>query len=122
MGLVLLASVWASAYNLASLHYPARCDPAIPALNALPEVRQRSRLIVADGLIYAPFVENTLVMGVGPVACDFVGLKELTRLGEERWADMRFITGKATHIATAAEMGLGTDDAANMDLQEIELG
>jgi hypothetical protein len=106
----------------ASLHYPARCDPAIPELNALPEIRERSRLIVADGLRNVPFVENTLVVGVDPVACDSVGLKELTKLGEERGADMRFITGKATHIATASEMGLGTDDAANMDLQEIELG
>ena len=36
-------------------------------------------------------------------------------------ADHASITGKATHIATAAEMGLGTDDPANVDLQEIEL-
>jgi hypothetical protein len=106
----------------ASLHYPANCDPAIPELNALPEIRERSRLIVADGLRVDPFVENTLVVGIDSVACDAVGLKELTKLGEERGADMRFITGKATHIATAAEMGLGTDDTANMDLQEIELG
>jgi len=105
----------------ASLHYPANCDPAIPELNALPEIKERSRLIVADGLRNDPFVKNTLVVGIDPVACDAVGLKELTKLGVERGADMRFITGKATHIATAAEMGLGTDDAANMDLQEVEL-
>jgi uncharacterized protein (DUF362 family) len=105
-----------------SLHYPTHCDPAIPELNALPEIKERTRLIVADGLKSFPFVENTLIVGIDPVACDSVGLKELTKLGVDRGADMRFITGKATHIATAAEMGLGTDDAANMDLQEIELG
>ena len=104
-----------------SLHYPPRCDPGIPELNALPEIKERSRLIVGDALMNHPFVENTLIVGIDPVACDYLALKELIKLGEERDADMSFITGKATHIATAAEMGLGTDDPANMDLQEVEL-
>lgn len=104
-----------------SLHYPPRCDPGIPELNALAEIRERERLIVGDALKYYPFVENTLIVGFDPVACDYTGLKEFAKLGEERDADMSFITGKATHIATAAEMGLGTDDPANVDLQEIEL-
>lgn len=104
-----------------SLHYPPRCDPGIPELNALPKIRERSRLIVGDGLKNYPFVENTLIVGFDPVACDYTGLKEFIKLGEERGADMSFVTGKATHIATAAEMGLGTDDPANIDLQEIEL-
>jgi len=105
----------------ATLHYPPRCDPGIPELNALSEIRERSRLIVGDALKNYPFVENTLIVGFDPVACDHVGLKEFIKLGEERGADMSFVTGKATHIATAAEMGLGTDDPANIDLQEIEL-
>jgi len=105
-----------------SLHYPQHCDPGIPELNALPEIKERSRLTVGDALESYPFVENTLIVGVDPVACDYIGLKELIKLGEERDADMSFITGKATHIATAAQMGLGTNDPTNIDLQEIELG
>jgi len=104
-----------------ALHYPRYCDPGIPELNALSQIKERSRLIVGDGLKAWPFVENTLIVGFDPVACDYIALKELTKLGQERGADMSFITGKATHVASAAEMGLGTNDPANMDLQEIEL-
>ncbi|MBN1813267.1 MAG: DUF362 domain-containing protein [Anaerolineae bacterium] len=109
---------------------------AIPALNALPPIKDRSRLIIGDALTVGclrgrqPWPDwdlavtgDSILMGFDPVAMDRVGLEYACRLAEEngertineRWTAETWLKG-------SAELGLGTDDPENIDLVKVNLG
>ena len=104
-----------------------QCDPAIPELNLTAPIRQRQRLIIGDALRICPYnwetaeKENALLFAFDPVAYDLIGRKILIakRQADGRQPDyLQYLSG---YIATAAKMGLGTDNPDNMELKEIKL-
>lgn len=109
-----------------SIHFD-HCAPGIAGLNALPEIRDRTRLIIGDALRICPFnwdqavVGNTLLMSFDPVAHDYVGMQILTSWLSANGGNPAGVTGQAEHLATAAALGLGTDDPAHIDLRELTL-
>ena len=108
------------------LHFD-NCAPGIAALNALPEIRNRTRLIIGDVLRMCPVnwdqavVGNTLLMSFDPVAHDYVGMQILTDWLSANGGNPAGVIGRAGHLAAAAALGLGTNDPAHIDLRELAL-
>jgi hypothetical protein len=104
-----------------------QCDPYLPALNALPVIRDKTRLIVGDFIRICPYdwnrmsVENRIAMSFDPVAHDTVARQVLVN---RRAADGRpagYIEGRSHYIDTAVGQGLGAD-TAHLTLREQRLG
>jgi hypothetical protein len=108
---------------------------AMAGLNALPPIKDRTRLIVGDMLEAciryrgawpyweADTVGDSILMSFDPVAHDTIGLQVLTQMladdGGSTTAMMRMAT---PCLESSAELGLGTNDPANMELVEVNLG
>ena len=118
-----------------SLYYPDMLHSGdmteIAALNALPEIRQRTRLIIGDALAanlrYAnswpywqeDWIGDAIFMSFDPVAHDAIGLQVLTRALEKNGGDPASLVGIATPaLQYAVELGMGTNDPANMECIE----
>lgn len=112
-------------------HHGNNCDPYLAELNAIPAIRDKTRLIVMDAL--RPMADggpglrrealwdyHSLIVSKDPVAVDAMawkiiderrqktGIKTLAESGREpRW------------IKTAAGMGLGVDDPQKMEVINI---
>jgi len=105
------------------------CDPYIADLNALPVIRQKTRLFVCDALrpvanrgpMVQPrwtYTENTILAGLDPVAIDYVGLKMLD--AHRKTVDLPSLeeTGSARCLFTAATKGLGVADMSKIAIVE----
>ena len=110
--------------------HPDHCDPYLAHLNALPAIKDKTRLILVDGLrgLYnegpydSPawrFFPKAIIAGTDVVAVDALGLRILEAKRKE--AGLPPIGDRARHVATAAEIGLGTNDFARIDLRDIDL-
>ncbi|MFZ6029695.1 MAG: DUF362 domain-containing protein [Chloroflexota bacterium] len=106
----------------------------IAELNDLPILRDRTRLVIGDALAanlhYAnrwPYWEedwwgDSILMSFDPVAHDSVGLQLLSRALEADGGNPASLQGMANpYLQYAAELGLGTNDPANMVLVETSL-
>jgi hypothetical protein len=104
------------------------CDPAIAELNAQPNVRDKTRLIVGTALKVSPGdwnrpeVENALLLSFDPVALDTVGRDILVRHLQASGRGVGRLLEGARHLTTAQSLGLGATDAALIDLREVTLG
>lgn len=103
------------------------CDPALPELNALPVIRDKTRLVVGDFIRICPYdwnrmtKENLIAMSFDPVAHDAVARQVLV---ERRKADGRpaeSIVSRSHYVETAVSMGLG-GGLEQVDLREATLG
>ncbi len=118
---------YGSIANPAQLH-PGNCDPGIAELNAQPEIRDKTRLVIGDVLRLCPYdwdhavPGNTLLFSFDPVAHDAVGLDILASRIEADGRNAAGNRGKARYITTAAALGLGTNDRENMEVRELALG
>ncbi len=118
-----------------SFNYPEKLHGdrmrGIAALNAIPEIRGRTRLIIGDALSanlrYAnswpywqeDWIGDSIFMSFDPVAHDTMGLQLLARELEKSGDSSDALTGMATpYLEYAAELGLGTNDPANMEIVE----
>ena len=102
------------------------CDPAIPELNALPIIRDKTRLVIGDFIRTCPYdwnrmtKENLIAMSFDPVAHDAVARQVLV---ERREADGRPAGGivvTSSYVETAVEMGLG-GGIEQVDLRQTTL-
>lgn len=100
------------------------CDPYIAELSNLPDIKERTRLIVLDGLLGifiggpggAPqFVYNSIIIGQDPVAVDYYGWKILESERKKRGQELP----QPKHIITAAKLGLGTNDPNRIQVDQI---
>jgi uncharacterized protein (DUF362 family) len=113
-------------------HEP-KFDLGIPELNALPPIKDRTRLIVGDVLTPDAYrgsldgyrvvgIGNTMLVSFDPVAHDAVGLQ----IAEEDLAAVG-LNAKATvaqasrWLQNGTEMGLGTDNADDIDVVGVNL-
>jgi hypothetical protein len=97
----------------------------LPALNALAPIRGKTRLIIGDALKivqdnwYSAFDGDSICMSVDPVAHDRLGLKILNELQVANGINPEPTRTRAMEwLKTAAALGLGTDQLANMELVE----
>jgi uncharacterized protein (DUF362 family) len=102
------------------------CSPGIAELNARPEIRDITRLVLIDALFgnyktglygkpdYAPM---SLIAATDPVAADTVG----QQLINTRRAQDSLDPIDAKHIRDAAGLALGTNDPANIDHRQVLL-
>jgi uncharacterized protein (DUF362 family) len=119
-----------SILNPSDLH-PSCCDPYLAALNVTAPIKDKTRLIIVDGLraLYNggprdnpqwKWRQNSIIASADTVAIDHLGLQIIEeKRGENGLAPLG---DRARHVATAARMGLGTNDPTRMDMREIDLG
>ncbi len=118
--------------NPESLH---GVSTSIPGLNALPEIKDRTRLIIGDVLQAnvkygyawpywkADYTGDSILMSFDPVAHDTVGFQILSQLVTDSGGDPRSYKGMATpYLENAAKAGLGAYDPANFELTEVKVG
>lgn len=117
-----------SIINPSDLHL-TNADPYLARLNLASPIRDKTRLIVTDVLrvVYnggpsdSPdrWRQNAVMMSTDTVAMDTLAL----RMIEEKRKEHGFspIGERARHVATAATLGLGTNDPAQIDLREIDI-
>lgn len=121
-----------------SLYYPDVLHGdrmrAVAALNALPEIKDRTRLIIGDALSanlrYAnsfpywkeDWIGDSIFMSFDPVAHDTLGLQLLTTEFEKAGGNPSSLISMATPaLEYAAELGLGTNDPAHMEIIDQSL-
>jgi hypothetical protein len=125
-----LKNHFGSTLNPSALHYPI--EEKMAALNALPQIRDRTRLIIGDvleaNLQYSgsyPYWKpdyrgDSILMSFDPVAHDTVGLDILIKLLTEKGVSTVSDTEMALPCLTsAAALGLGTNVPENIDLVEL---
>ncbi len=121
-----------------SFNYPEKLHGdrmrGIAALNAIQEIRGRTRLIIGDSLSanlrYAnswpywqeDWIGDSIFMSFDPVAHDTMGMQLLAReLGKSGESSDALTGMSAPYLEYAAELGLGTNDPANMEVVEQTL-
>ncbi len=108
--------------------FHSRAEHAIPELNALPSIKDRTRLIIGDALTvctrfwHSAVTEDSTLMSFDPVAHDTVGLQVFG----EALASEGFSPGGETALAArwlenGAQLGLGTSDPGSIKLVEVTL-
>jgi uncharacterized protein (DUF362 family) len=124
--------------NFGCIHNPNKmhidsCDPYIAEVNAVPQIRNKQRLVIMDALrpvidngpSYQPGmgeVANTLIFATDLVAADTVGLGILEDLRAKRELPSLAKVGMSpTYLLTASKMGLGVSDRAGMDVVTVEV-
>ena len=101
------------------------CDPYIPAMCSNPVIRSKTVLTILDGLKgqynagpggnpQFQWAQNSILMGTDMVAIDFLGAG-LINQARQRNGQGILSTGKISHIFTAAKMGLGRADKAQIE-------
>jgi hypothetical protein len=118
--------------NPEGLHSVGTC---IPGLNALPDIKDRTRLIIGDvlqaNLKYgyswpywkADYTGDSILMSFDPLAHDTAGFQILSQLVTESGEDPKALTAMATPcLEGAAKAGLGAYDPANFELTEVKVG
>jgi uncharacterized protein (DUF362 family) len=116
--------------NPREFHENACTKPGIPEINAIPAIRDKERLCIADALLCAYnggprwkrdyfWTYGGIVVGTDPVAVDSVLLQ---LLDEKREAEeMQRIKPMASHLTLAETQGLGLSDSEKIDLIKMEL-
>jgi hypothetical protein len=103
------------------------CDPAIAELNAQPNVRDKTRLIVGAALNvsprdwHQPERENALLFSFDPVALDTIGRDILVRHRQDLGLDASYLIERARHLATAQALDLGATDGNLIDRYDVAL-
>ena len=120
---------YGSIKNARDLH-PNGCDPYLGALNAAPPIKDKTRLIIVDGLTALfnggprgkaewRWHLNCILASCDPVATDAWAQRTIEQKRAEKGHSA--VGDRAKYIASAAKMGLGVDDLSRVDLIEKDL-
>ena len=102
------------------------CDPFIAELNDVPEIRDKTRMIVLDACLGVyqggpggspQFKPNSIILGQDTVAVDYQGWKILEA---ERQKHGRGLP-QPNNIKTAANLGLGTNDPNKIHVEMLDM-
>jgi hypothetical protein len=99
---------------------------AIPELNALQPIRERTRLNIGDALTivksgwHSAYMGDSIFMSFDSVAHDTAGL-QLYREVLASKTDRPAQTGTLPWLENGAKLGLGANDPANIELVEVTL-
>lgn len=135
-----LAGITAAMKNhYGSFYDPGRyhansCDPYVADLNAIPAIKNKTRLIVLDSIratcnagpspkpefVWTP---KSLMLSTDPVALDYEAWQIIeARRKETALPSLTDAGHPPKHISTAASAGLGTDDPSRIDLVRKHVG
>jgi len=116
---------YGSVDNPGSLH-DGECNPYIPELNNVPEIKTKTRIIVLDAILgifsggpggQPQFAYNSLIFAQDPVALDYQGWKILNSERQSRGWNLPM----PKHIDTAAKLGIGTSNPDNIHIETLNL-
>jgi hypothetical protein len=100
----------------------------LPELNALPPIKERTRLIIGDALKIvqdnwnAAFDSDFICMSFDPVAHDTLGLQILNNVQAANGIETEPTRARAAEwLKNAAALGLGTDQRSNIEFLEEQL-
>lgn len=114
---------YGSVDNPGALH-GGRCDPYIAHLNDVPEIKEKTRIIVLDALLgifrggpggQPQFTYNSVIFGQDPVALDYT---VWTIIREERQKNGQDLALPA-NIITASKIGLGKSDPDSIIIEKV---
>ena len=112
-----------------SRHHGNQCDPYIADLNAIPAIKDKTRLIVCDATLgcfnggpgadnpNGLWQPNAIMVATDPVAHDAYG----TQLIEQKRREMGLGRATPKHVASAAARGLGTNDMGRISVIDSRL-
>lgn len=115
-------------HNNPGEHHGNGADPFLAELNSIPAIREKTRLIVCDALkpicnggpgFMPDFVWDycSLMIATDPVAMDYQGWQIIEARRKEVGLPTLADSGRPTKfLATAASMGLGTDDPSKIEI------
>ncbi len=120
-------------FDKPALFHGNRFAAGVSGLNALPPLKDRARLVIGDLLTMETRRERygfqiiggngALLMAFDPVALDAVGLRIADEVLTTAGRDTTAMKEGAVHwLAACAELGLGTNDPAHIELTEVNLG
>lgn len=121
--------------NPQDFHLGSRINRGMAELNALPPIKDRTRLIIGDVLEACLRYKNSypywsadwrgdsILMSFDPVAHDTVGLQVFSQLFTEKGGSPAAAVAKTNPwLKSGVELGLGTNDLDNIELAELALG
>ena len=117
-----------------NLHHGERLDLGLAELNALPPIRDRTRLVIGDVLTASlstrvtypywdsDYIGDSILMSFDPIAHDTIGLQLLCDLLAADERNPAIAETLATPwLENGAKLGLGTNDLDSSELIEISL-
>ena len=108
--------------------HPNYCDPFIARLNATPQIRDKTKLVLCDAAfgVYeggprgAPQRQpKSALAATDPVALDYTGMQMINSEREKN--DLNPVTAMAVHLKTAQALNLGTCNPKKIALKEFVL-
>ena len=108
--------------------HPNHCDPFIARLNATPQIKDKTKLILCDAAfgVYeggprgAPqWQPKSILAATDPVALDYIGMQMINREREKN--DLNPVTAMAVHLKTAQALNLGTCNPKNITLKKLTI-
>ena len=112
-----------------SRYHGNNCDPYVAYINSSSSIKEKTKLIVLDALkgIYSggpggspQWLNRQILMGTDPVAVDYEGMMIIEEKRLSKGASS--IVRKSRYIQTAAKLGLGTNNPAQINLHDLRLG
>ena len=111
-----------------SFHVGDRINRGLAELNALPPIKERTRLIIGDALNivragwYSAETGDSILMSFDPVAHDTIGLQIVSEaLTAEGKSSEATISQATPWLQAAAELEVGTNDPNHIELVEVTL-
>jgi hypothetical protein len=115
--------------SAAAFHQHKTFCRAVAELNALPPIRDRTRLIIGDVLTIVGWDDavtgDSILVSFDPVATDTAALQlwlDAWPSGSEGLVPDAVVGLATPWLENAAKLGLGTNDLDSMDVVEIALG
>lgn len=127
---VAMKNHYGSISNPGAMH-SSYCNPACAHINDIPAIRDKTRLVVVDatralfrngpgGSPDAVWLAQTLIISQNPVATDTLGMRMIDAKRAEQ--GMELTEPHAGYIVTAAQIGLGPNNPADMSVLETAVG
>ena len=120
--------IFSAMENMKAMH-AHNCNPQIAELNASPLIRKKTKISICDAILgiydggpYGPpqWIENKIIISSDMVALDTCGLNIIEQKRKEK--KMSSVLAQATHIASAARLGLGNNDLNKIKQINLNLG
>ncbi len=119
-------------FDKPSYFHRPKFERALAELNALPPIRERTRLIIGDVLTVDPRRDtagyrmigtgDAILMSFDPVAHDTVGLQIANQVLTAEGSSTEATTNLTTPwLDNAAQLGLGTNDPKDMEWVEVDV-
>lgn len=117
--------------NNPNKYHGNNCDPYIADLNSHPFIKNKTRLVICDGILAlyngGPGYKKQwtwnyqgLLVSTDPVALDYIGTQEIEEMRKAKNMKSLKEAGRPPkHIATASKLGLGTDNPQEIKVIRI---